>query len=78
MQAPGWQQDLLGEGYRQRVLELGADPDGEGSIAAVLVFLSLPEPREQAYAVLAAWLDAHQLTRSAAAAEAPTLPSAGT
>jgi alpha-beta hydrolase superfamily lysophospholipase len=32
----GWQPDLLGEGYR-RVIELGADPDGEGPIAAVLV-----------------------------------------
>lgn len=37
MHAPGWKPDLLGEGYRQHVLELGADPDGEGSIAAVLV-----------------------------------------
>jgi alpha-beta hydrolase superfamily lysophospholipase len=26
------------------------------------VFLSLPEPREHAYAVLAAWLDQHPLT----------------
>lgn len=32
-----WQPDNLGEGYRQRVLDLGADPDGEGPIAAVLV-----------------------------------------
>jgi len=37
MHAPSWQPDLLGEGYRQHVIELGADPDGEGSIAAVLV-----------------------------------------
>lgn len=37
MHAPSWQPDLLGEGYRQHVLELGNDPDGEGSIAAVLV-----------------------------------------
>lgn len=37
MHTPGWQPDFLGEGYRQRVLELGTDPDGEGSIAAVLV-----------------------------------------
>lgn len=35
--AHSWQPDLLGEGYRQHVIELGADPDGEGSIAAVLV-----------------------------------------
>src|SRR5215469_12125457 len=37
LNAPSWQPDLLGEGYRQHVIELGADPDGEGSIAAVLV-----------------------------------------
>jgi alpha-beta hydrolase superfamily lysophospholipase len=37
MQALSWQPDPLGEGYRQHVIELGADPDGEGSIAAVLV-----------------------------------------
>ena len=37
MHTPSWQPDLLGDGYRQRVLELGTDPDGEGSIAAVLV-----------------------------------------
>jgi len=34
---PDWQPDLLGEGYHRHELELGADPDGEGSIAAVLV-----------------------------------------
>jgi alpha-beta hydrolase superfamily lysophospholipase len=43
MDAPGWQPDLLGDGYRQHVIELGTDPDGEGSIAAVLV---RREPRE--------------------------------
>ena len=37
MDALSWQPDLLGEGYRQHVLELGTDPDGEGSIAAALV-----------------------------------------
>lgn len=37
LNTPSWQPDLLGEGYRQRVLELGPDPDGEGSIGAVLV-----------------------------------------
>jgi alpha-beta hydrolase superfamily lysophospholipase len=37
MDTPTWQPDLLGEDYKQHVLELGADPDGEGSIAAVLV-----------------------------------------
>jgi len=31
-----WQPDMLGDGYRQHVMELGTDPDGEGSIAAVL------------------------------------------
>ena len=29
--------DLLGEGYEQRVLDLGPDPEGEGDVAAVLV-----------------------------------------
>lgn len=32
-----WQPDPLGDGYRQHVIELGADPDGEGDIVAVLV-----------------------------------------
>jgi alpha-beta hydrolase superfamily lysophospholipase len=32
-----WQPDILGADYAQRVLELGADPDGEGQAAAVLV-----------------------------------------
>jgi alpha-beta hydrolase superfamily lysophospholipase len=32
-----WTGDLLGEGYEQHVIELGADPDGEGEIAAVVV-----------------------------------------
>lgn len=44
MNAPGWQPDLLGEGYRQHVIELGPDPDGEGTIAAVLV---RREPRRE-------------------------------
>lgn len=48
MTAPGvvWQPDLLGEGYSRHVLELGDDPDGEGSIAAVLVRRE-PRPGEQ-------------------------------
>jgi alpha-beta hydrolase superfamily lysophospholipase len=29
------------------------------------VFLSLPEPRDRAYAAVGAWLDGHQLTLSA-------------
>jgi alpha-beta hydrolase superfamily lysophospholipase len=37
MDAPEWVPDILGPGYEQRVLELGPDPDGEGSIHAVLV-----------------------------------------
>jgi alpha-beta hydrolase superfamily lysophospholipase len=37
MRAPDWQPDILGEGYHQHVLELGSDPDGQGSVAAVLV-----------------------------------------
>jgi alpha-beta hydrolase superfamily lysophospholipase len=32
-----WQPDILGPGYSHHVLELGTDPDGEGSAAAVLV-----------------------------------------
>ena len=32
-----WQPDILGAGYTQHVLGLGADPDGEGDIEAVLV-----------------------------------------
>ncbi|MGD0556614.1 MAG: alpha/beta hydrolase [Streptosporangiaceae bacterium] len=44
MNNPRWQPDHLGEGYSQHVLELGTDPDGEGSIAAVLV---RREPRQQ-------------------------------
>jgi alpha-beta hydrolase superfamily lysophospholipase len=38
-----WQPDVLGDGYTQTVLELGADPDGEGQIAAVL---ARREPRD--------------------------------
>ncbi|MDQ1745570.1 MAG: hypothetical protein QOE23_3909 [Pseudonocardiales bacterium] len=34
---PTWQPDILGDGYSQHVLDLGSDPDGEGTIAAVLV-----------------------------------------
>ena len=38
-----WQPDLLGDGYAQTVLDLGADPDGEGQIDAVL---ARREPRD--------------------------------
>jgi alpha-beta hydrolase superfamily lysophospholipase len=41
-----WEPDLLGEGYEQRVFELGEDPDGEGQVAAVLVRRS-PRPGEE-------------------------------
>ncbi|MEY9936628.1 alpha/beta hydrolase [Streptacidiphilus sp. MAP5-3] len=34
---PDWQPDILGDGYVQHTLDLGVDPDGEGSVAAVLV-----------------------------------------
>jgi hypothetical protein len=37
MTTPDWRPDLLGDGYRQHVLDLGSDPDGEGSVSAVLV-----------------------------------------
>ena len=40
-----WQSDILGEGYSQHVLDLGTDPDGEGTIAAVLVRRN-PRPTE--------------------------------
>jgi alpha-beta hydrolase superfamily lysophospholipase len=39
-----WQPDVLGAGYEQQVLELGPDPDGEGSAAAVLVRRTPQEP----------------------------------
>jgi alpha-beta hydrolase superfamily lysophospholipase len=32
-----WRPDILGDGYSQAVLDLGTDPDGEGSVEAVLV-----------------------------------------
>jgi alpha-beta hydrolase superfamily lysophospholipase len=38
-----WKPDVLGDGYTQTVLDLGADPDGEGQIDAVLV---RREPRD--------------------------------
>jgi alpha-beta hydrolase superfamily lysophospholipase len=37
MHEPDWQPDILGDGYLQHTIELGADPDGEGDVAAVLV-----------------------------------------
>jgi alpha-beta hydrolase superfamily lysophospholipase len=38
-----WKPDILGDGYTQTVLDLGADPDGEGQVDAVLV---RREPRD--------------------------------
>jgi alpha-beta hydrolase superfamily lysophospholipase len=32
-----WQPDVLGPEYQLRIIELGADPDGEGAVRAVLV-----------------------------------------
>ncbi|SEG48298.1 Lysophospholipase, alpha-beta hydrolase superfamily [Actinacidiphila yanglinensis] len=32
-----WRPDILGDGYRRHEIDLGADPDGEGRISAVLV-----------------------------------------
>jgi alpha-beta hydrolase superfamily lysophospholipase len=32
-----WQPDVLGDGYEQRRIPLGADPDGEGQVEATLV-----------------------------------------
>jgi alpha-beta hydrolase superfamily lysophospholipase len=40
-----WKPDILGTGYSQVVLDLGADPDGEGTVEAVLVRRD-PRPRE--------------------------------
>ncbi|RAG87262.1 alpha/beta hydrolase [Streptacidiphilus pinicola] len=37
MHEPDWQPDILGDGYVQHTIDLGTDPDGEGSVAAVLV-----------------------------------------
>lgn len=48
MSAPGWQPDLLGDGYRQQVLHLGRDPDGEGQVTAVLVRRE-PQPGESTH-----------------------------
>src|SRR5215475_4312011 len=41
-----WKPDILGTGYDQLVLDLGADPDGEGTVEAVLVRRQ-PRPGEE-------------------------------
>ncbi|ROR92970.1 alpha/beta hydrolase [Nocardioides aurantiacus] len=48
----GWQPDVLGDGYEQRTLELGPDPDGEGEVAAVVVRRTPREADEVRGAVL--------------------------
>jgi alpha-beta hydrolase superfamily lysophospholipase len=40
-----WKPDILGPGYSQHVIDLGADPDGEGTVEAVLVRRE-PQPGE--------------------------------
>jgi alpha-beta hydrolase superfamily lysophospholipase len=47
-----WKPDMLGAGYRQHVLDLGADPDGEGAVEAVLVRREAREGEETRGAVL--------------------------
>lgn len=37
-----WLADELGDGYQQRVIDLGADPDGEGEVVATLVRATPP------------------------------------
>ncbi|MBF6329440.1 alpha/beta hydrolase [Nocardia transvalensis] len=37
VQTDTWQPDVLGAGYEQRTIPLGADPDGEGTVEATLV-----------------------------------------
>ncbi|NRQ49283.1 alpha/beta hydrolase [Aeromicrobium stalagmiti] len=43
-----WKPDELGEGYEQRTIPLGSDPDGEGTIEATLVRRTAPETVEAA------------------------------
>ena len=42
-----WKPDILGPGYSQHVLDLGTDPDGEGTIEAVLVRRSQADQADQ-------------------------------
>jgi alpha-beta hydrolase superfamily lysophospholipase len=46
-----WKPDILGAGYVQHVLDLGDDPDGEGTVEAVLVRRE-PRPGEDARGVV--------------------------
>jgi alpha-beta hydrolase superfamily lysophospholipase len=43
-----WQPDILGDGYEQQVIDLGADPDGEGQVVATLVRRRPPENPQRA------------------------------
>ena len=47
-----WTADLLGEGYQQRVIDLGEDPDGEGAVEAVLVRRTVRDGEQVTGAVL--------------------------
>ena len=47
-----WAADLLGEGYQQRVIDLGEDPDGEGAVEAVLVRRTVRDGEQVTGAVL--------------------------
>ncbi|MFT4299679.1 MAG: alpha/beta hydrolase [Aeromicrobium sp.] len=44
-----WVEDVLGSGYEQRTIELGADPDGEGDIVATLVRATEPVKATHAF-----------------------------
>jgi alpha-beta hydrolase superfamily lysophospholipase len=46
-----WKPDILGAGYVQQVLDLGDDPDGEGTVEAVIVKRE-PQPGEGARGVV--------------------------
>jgi alpha-beta hydrolase superfamily lysophospholipase len=43
-----WIPDLLGDGYEQHTIDLGVDPDGEGTVAATLVRHTPPATPEAA------------------------------
>lgn len=50
--APAWLPDLLGPGYEQARFDLGDDPDGQGSVEAVLVRRTVREGERVSGAVL--------------------------
>lgn len=47
-----WQPDILGTGYRQHIIELGEDPDGEGDVCAVMIRRDEPMAQPVRAAVL--------------------------